>query len=56
MNWKLISRKVTIIFNMKERPNEIAGIKVSDKTNYLGITINDNSVPIYTSTPLSPLY
>ena len=27
---------------MKEKPQEIAGIKVNDKLKYLGITINDN--------------
>ena len=26
---------------MREKPNEIAGIKVHDKMKYLGITIND---------------
>ena len=30
-----------IIFNMREKTNEIAGIKGYDKMKYLGITIND---------------
>lgn len=29
-----------IIFNMKEKINEIEGIKISNKLKYLGITIN----------------
>ena len=31
-----------IIFNMKEKPREIAGIKVWDRMKYLGVTINDS--------------
>ena len=30
-----------IIFNMKQKPKEIAGIEVKNKTKYLGVTIND---------------
>lgn len=31
-----------IIFNKKDKPQEIAGIKVADRIKYLGLTINDS--------------
>ena len=43
MDLKLIKRKVAtvLIFNMKDKPQEIAGIRISNTVKYLGITIND---------------
>ena len=31
-----------VVFNMKDKPREIAGIEVKDKIKYLGITVNDS--------------
>ena len=39
-----------IIFNMRDKPMNIAGIKVENKIKYLGITINDsNDTTIYST-------